>query len=254
MQSLTIYRGPSMLDGREIVASLTFHSANAKTGNMAQLYIMSAQSSPLNAFRLGHNRAVCGHCPVMNACYVDLGRGVTSTWRSAMQRTAGLWPALARLRVFAAANPGRAVLRFGAYGDPTALPRAVIECLSSAAGGRHTGYTHQWRDERHGWASRYFMASVETARDALIARSKGWRTFRIQPKGEAPGRGEVLCVNESRDVQCRDCGLCRGSSLAAKSITIHVHGFRKGTADAVINKLRSEADFPPTTPEGEGES
>ena len=41
-----IYDGPSRLDGKPVIAILTLESANIKTGNMAQLWIMARDEMP----------------------------------------------------------------------------------------------------------------------------------------------------------------------------------------------------------------
>jgi len=58
-----VYNGPSMLDGSPIVAIVTIGSKNAKTGAMAQLWIMRADMDPVTASRTGADEAVCGTCP-----------------------------------------------------------------------------------------------------------------------------------------------------------------------------------------------
>jgi len=51
-----VYQGPSMIDGAPIVAivtGLTRKSKNEKTGNMAQVFILRADMSPLQAIASG---------------------------------------------------------------------------------------------------------------------------------------------------------------------------------------------------------
>jgi hypothetical protein len=71
------------------------------------------------------------------------------------------------------------------------------------------------------------MLSVESEDDARLAWANGWRTFRgVSPEdGDANVKGrEITCPTETRDIQCVKCGLCKGASLEARSITIPVHG------------------------------
>lgn len=59
-----------------------------------------------------------------------------------------------------------------AYGDPAALPEAVVEaCLAKASG--HTGYTHQWR--RAPWLAAWLMASADTPAERIMAHMLGFR-------------------------------------------------------------------------------
>jgi len=60
-----IYKGPSSFNGAPIVAIVTGlgkPSANPKTGEMLQLWIMPADQSPRESVTTGANRAVCGDC------------------------------------------------------------------------------------------------------------------------------------------------------------------------------------------------
>ncbi len=229
-RSIVVYRGPSMLPGHEseiIRAVITRESSNVKTGNMAQLWILPDDVSPLDASKSGQDAAICGECPQRQSlgggCYVTLFQGPLATWR-ASHRSTNLWRGLAFLRSLRTARDG-AVLRLGAYGDPAALPEGLVSALVRAVDGRVTGYTHQWRYPSAAWARSYVMASVESRRDALIAQSAGWRTFRVATDALTMP-SEIVCVNESRGVTCAQCGLCNGGRFSkARSITIPVHGW-----------------------------
>jgi phosphoadenosine phosphosulfate reductase family protein len=65
--AFVVYRGPSAFDGREIVAILTGakgkKSSNAKTGPMAQLFILVSAEHPRDAQKSGADATVCGTCP-----------------------------------------------------------------------------------------------------------------------------------------------------------------------------------------------
>lgn len=63
--SLVIYRGPSAYDPAvQILAVLVTDSSNRKTGRMAQVFILRADTAPHTAQRLGLDEAVCGRCPL----------------------------------------------------------------------------------------------------------------------------------------------------------------------------------------------
>lgn len=225
--TFVVYRGASALNGAPIVALLTgvaHASLNTKTGHMAQLWILPAAEAPHVAQQTGGDAAVCGDCPLRPAtaakgaarCYVRTFQGPRATWERNRRAPVDLDGAARAL-----ASSGLA-LRLGAYGDPAALPRVVVELLAAAASSV-TGYTHQWRDARRAWLASASMASVESVEDAEAARAKGWRTFRVLSQGASLGAGEVLCPNESHGVQCASCRLCGGARENVKSVAIHVH-------------------------------
>jgi hypothetical protein len=223
-----------MLDGQTIRAVLTLKSSNAKTGDMAQLWILRDDMAPHTAQRVGADASICGDCPFRpsngGGCYVVTFQGPLSVYRSTCGAPVRMWAAVAHLT---ARDGDKARLRLGAYGDPAALPAAVVETLVRAVKGRTTGYTHQWRNDGSAWLRSLVMASVETARDALIAQSRGWRTFRVTPNDATLQPGEITCLAESRDLQCAACGLCKGASLQAKSIAIPAHGYAVSKASRV---------------------
>jgi len=116
----------------------------------------------------------------------------------------------------------RKPLRFGAYGDPAALPLSLTKNLTGRAVKGWTGYTHQWKtcDQRF---SNLIMASAETASGRLEAKAKGWRTFRVVKDYAEMEAGERVCANESHGVECIDCMACHGKGNRA-DIAIKVHG------------------------------
>lgn len=227
-QSFVVYRGPSALDGATIRVVLTRSSANRKTGPMAQLFIVRDDKAPHLAQKDGTDASVCGDCPFRPAngggCYVVTIQGPRAMFKASEGRAVDLEGALAFLRERAATDKSRAILRLGAYGDPSAIPAHVVRLLVDAVGGRATGYTHQWRRPEFDYLKAYCMASVESQRDTLIAWNRGWRTFRVTPNDATVMPREIVCVNESRGVSCAACGLCFGGKQAA-SITIPAHGF-----------------------------
>ena len=227
-QSFVVYRGPSALDGETIRVVLTRGSANRKTGDMAQLFIVRDDKAPHLAQKDGTDASVCGDCPFRPAngggCYVVTIQGPRAMFKASEGRAVDLEGARAFLAARAIESGKRAVLRLGAYGDPAAVPEHILRTLVAAVDGRATGYTHQWRRPEFAFLREMCMASVESQRDTLVAWNRGWRTFRVTPNDATVLPKEIVCVNESRGVSCEDCGLCFGG-LAAKSITIPAHGF-----------------------------
>lgn len=214
-----VYHGPSLLDGHDIVAVVTLTSSNAKTGPMAQTWIMRADMPPIEASKQQLDGSVCGSCihrqSLGGACYVQLVRGPGQVWKAWAK---GKYPkldgrALRRLQ-------GRP-LRLGAYGDPAAVPVAQWRRLVKTAG-MTTGYTHQQHHPAFDPALLDFcMVSVDSVEQK--AETEG-RTFRVKLPEQPLESDEVLCPASYRDVQCIDCGLCSGAHGNGRSVAIDVHG------------------------------
>ena len=60
----TVYSGASALGGGDVIGIVTIRSANPKTGDMSQLWIMPLDRSPLEALQSNDNHASCGDCPL----------------------------------------------------------------------------------------------------------------------------------------------------------------------------------------------
>lgn len=222
------YHGPSLIDRHMILGIVTLRSANVKTGDMAQLWILRKSVPPVEAVQTGKDVSICGSCPLRGdpgfsrrACYVEVGRAPQVVWH-AWKR--GIYPKLTPAETRQALL-GRA-LRLGAYGEPTALPDRVLARLAHSAG-RWTGYTHRWQEVGEPYR-RILMASVESELEAEEAQSRGWRTFRIRREGEdnLPST-EVVCPaspEAGSETTCSRCTLCSGSGRRAKSVSIQAHG------------------------------
>ena len=248
--NLVVYDGPSAYDGSPIVAILQRGSDNSKTGSMAQLWILSAESDPITASRTGKDYSVCGNCPHRGnanhnkstgwadnrGCYVNLLHGPLGKYKAYEK---GLYKRAETIGEVGALLQGQG-LRLGAYGDPAALPPGLCELLASMAEFT-TSYTHGhtvFNDAtKIAPVASFSMASADNPQDALKAQSKGFRTFRVIPvkEWEEKGKGallsrEILCPasNEAGNiVQCNECRLCNGTKSKAKSIAIVAHGVAK---------------------------
>ena len=238
------YRGPSMIDGKPIVAILTGlgkRSSNGKTGKgLYQTWIMRADMNPLEAVRLGQDKSICGDCKhrgtitrikrrkknIGRSCYVRLDTAPNNIFKT-MKR--GRYPTLTPQEANAVlAALADSIVRGGSYGDPAAVPfhiwQALQENLKSG-----TAYTHQWR--KFPELAAFCMASVDSAYERLEAKMLGFRTFRVRGENEPLGDYERPCPAAKESNYKTTCDLCRacgGNSAKAKvDMAIIVHGSGK---------------------------
>ena len=227
VKGYVLYEGPSAINGENIAAILTLGSTNKKTGNMAQLWILHKDIPPHIAQKTGADTAVCGDCPIKKECYVLTFQGPLSVWnaykRGSYMRISANTP-IFDLDIFIELV-STLIIRFGAYGDPAALPKWLIKSIAENCKD-FTGYTHQWNKRKFNFLKNYFMASVETKKLAEKAIKKGFRYFRIKQPGADNFKNEIDCPSNI-GIQCIDCKLCNGSKQA-KNITIEAHGARAG--------------------------
>ena len=234
----TIYKGPSMLDGEDIVvpaAGFYWPSRNEKTGPLIQTYILRQDISPVEAMLTGQDKSICGNCDMRGdghgkdrPCYVQLHRGpriVYNHWKG------GGYPACAPERL---PLRGRSV-RLGAYGDPAAVPVPVwLNTLKLT--GSWSGYTGQWRDFPE--LAAFCMASVTSMDEREEAKSLGWRTYRVRLDSEPVGDGELICPGSKeggRKTQCVRCRLCSGNAhKLAKDVTSIAHGAGKPAFERMV--------------------
>lgn len=231
-----IWRGPSEIDGAEIVVIATGlkGSANRKTGNQVQVSILRADMLPTDALK-GADSSICGDCqhrpakvaerraaglPV-SRCYINVGQWVQGVWRAFERGSYAEIPMGDIADLFS----GRDV-RLGAYGDPAAAPFGLWRLVTAKAASV-TAYTHQWAtcDQR---LSRIAMASTDSLEEYGAARLKGWRSFRVGTPGDAPLSGlEVQCPASKEmgaKTTCQACKACGGTSAKARaSILIWDH-------------------------------
>lgn len=244
---MILYQGPSAYDGAPVVAVLTLKvSANPKTGDMPQVYILSASAHPVQAQATGRDASVCGACPLRPILAKRKGKGAPRCYVSTFQAPAAVYAAFQRgsyaalpledsyaLALLRKRLRGRPV-RWGAYGDPAAIPSGTVQLISrallSAGAAGHTAYTHGWRSRPDLQA--LAMASVDSLEELREAQAGGWRTFRVAPL-EGIGQGaarEIICpatLEGGSRTNCARCGLCngaRGSDDARASIRVADHG------------------------------
>ena len=207
---------------QETVQIITFASANKKTGDMAQVWILNKNTNPVLALKNGESKAICFNCTHLEegTCYVNVGQAPQAVYKA---YKAGKYAPL-DLEVLKAMLKWKAV-RFGAYGEPILIPLFLVKFMAKHARG-FTGYTHQWRNIEFLEYSAYFMASADTAEDTVLAHQMGYRTFRVKADNMPNLSNEIDCPNPKTGVQCRDCTLCDGLGVhgKGKSITVSVHG------------------------------
>lgn len=234
-QPIVMWRGPSRYDGAPIMVTITPHSSNVKTGDMAQVNILRADIAPYPALVSGADRSICGDCLLRPA-----ERGGCYTFKQVIFNLKSHWQ---NTHTKAVASPQRVLeaighrpVRIGAYGDPAAVPVQVWIDLVMAANKRITAYTHGQRtfgldgiEHLRGFC----MLSVESLDEAARAWLRGWRTYRVILPGGEVSPEEIVCPYEEVGVTCYDCLLCRGTLVRGKSIVIEAHG-----GDGVINKVR----------------
>lgn len=224
---MIIYKGPSQIDGKPIVAIAITSSKNRKTGDMIQTYILREDIDPIEANRTGEDFSICGNCTLRGTpterktgvaanrkCYVQIPQAPLGIYKAYKR---GIYPVATNEQIREVAR-GRMV-RVGSYGDGKAVPRYVWDLILSNAEG-HTAYTHNEAD------ADLFMVSVESLAAAKDNWSNGHRTFRIIKEENELQKNEILCPSD-RGVKCVDCKLCSGSSTKAKSIAILPHGSGK---------------------------
>lgn len=229
----TIWEGASPFGGAPIVAILTTRTTNRKTGDMAQLWILHRDMSPIAALQSGADAAICGACPLrgtngrQRACYVVVPQAPQSVWST--YRRGGYPHAAPDSATIAAVLRGRRV-RLGAYGDPAMLPYTVVRSVVDAATG-HTGYTHQWPVLPREWAG-ILMASADSIADRRAARAAGWRSFYVVPAdtdtAAITGAMECAATRTRNPLQCAECLACAGTrdGAAARAVDVYItaHG------------------------------
>jgi hypothetical protein len=240
-------------DLRVVIATgLKTKSANAKTGDMIQIWILHRTLNPLDAIASGEDESICGMCPHRGG--MDVVSDETYQWSpfgpalfQAIQKTKrrcyvqvdkaprGIWLAYTNGRYrkvdaseYPALFTGRKV-RLGAYGDPAFIPLSIIRAIVAICVD-WTGYTHQWMDAQYAPYASYVMASADSEHDHARATALGWRTFRVRPKGGRILPGEIICPASDEGgyrSTCARCKLCNGTKYGAsdprKNIVIIDH-------------------------------
>lgn len=261
---IVLYEGPSQLDGEEIVVIATgmkSSSANRKTGNLIQTWIIRQDKKPTEAWKDTTHTSVCGDCKHGSSkggsCYVNLvgTNGVWEAWRNNRYEKGFISTPEGPVLKREVANKfiGRAT-RFGAFGDPVAVPFTIWEPILDAVKDTAiwTGYTHSWTNPAcTDDYKKFLMASVDNEQELEEARSQGWRTFRTLIPGEESVKGEFTCPasNEAMEktgkkMTCVECGACNGvpdGNTRRGSVSIMLHGLQWKVDRAVNYRALTES-------------
>ncbi len=232
-----LYEGPSKIDGKPIVAIVTgfgHKSKNPKTGDMLQTWIMRSDVEPHTAVKTGDDSSVCGECPYRpkngGGCYVLTHFAPLTVFRTYKK---GEYKKAHPLQLGIGAQR---FVRVGSYGDPAAVPTTVWRSLLVGAKG-WTGYTHQWRTCDPA-LKEICMASCDHPLDRLLAKSQGWRTFRVRQPDGGRERKEIICpasIEAGHKSTCQECQACNGLGKGRTiDVTIVAHGAVKAKALRVV--------------------
>lgn len=216
-----LWEGASPLDQAPIVVIATMQSANVKTGNMIQTWIIRSDINPVQAVNDGDDYSICGDCPHRKqsdgtrSCYVNVGQAPNSVYKA---YKAGKYP------VFKYADHGNIFkdrdVRFGAYGDPALIPLYIVRLIIMMCRS-HTGYTHQWR--KFSEFAGVFMASCDNEMDRLSAHTLGYKTFSVVAiNSHAPKYAKQCPATVHNSLaKCATCKLCDGDK---QDIFVTAHG------------------------------
>jgi hypothetical protein len=219
MRGFIVFEGASLFDKKPIVGIVTLNSSNAKTGNIAQLWILRSDISPVDAVKNGADQSVCGGCQHRHykkgACYVLPFQGPRAVYDNYRRGgySSDINEGLARL-----AGLG---LRLGAYGDPAMLPDNTLQSLVHSAR-FHTGYTHQWKNKKLTHALKYCQGSVDNVEEIaqLHKIDPSAKHFRVSHTNDLFDN-EIECLNTTQNLSCAECKICDGSQ---KNIVVKIHG------------------------------
>lgn len=229
-----LWEGVSRIDNKTpivcIITGIDKPSKNGKTGDLMQTWILRQDVNPAQAVRERQDKSVCGDCPHRRdeegnrTCYVNM-RTPGSVWRS-YQR--GNYARLERKYWYLLGQVRQAGIRFGAYGDPGAVPVDIWTQLQTVAPFT-TGYTHTWRYRPADYAN-VTMASCETVADLRQAESMGYKAFLVVEAGTASdviGAGMARCPSDPAltgvHVPCSQCKGCSGN-VSRRHRVIEAHG------------------------------
>ena len=253
-------------ESEDIVCIATFNSSNEKTGDEVQTWILFKHEPPHIAIDTGKDSIICGDCKHRGIVLTledatMYAYSLSTTKRKALlkridnkkakglnsiniKRKCYVFTAQAPLQVYKSWKKGNyptltpkqvqkrlayRVVRLGSYGDPIHIPKWKLDIILKFTL-RITGYTHQWKNKKYIEYKQYLMASVDTLKERLLAKSLGYRTFRVETGTGALDSNEVGCLSDKKVrgnkklVPCIDCGMCDGlTGKVTKDIVVRLH-------------------------------
>jgi hypothetical protein len=270
-----LYRGPSMLDGKNIIVAATNvfgnKTTNEKIGDMIPIWIIKSDIAPSMSVTeharksVGYSDStVCGNCKHrdLNTCYVTLFHGPDQVYGAYHRDRYVTYDKSESMKDLFRDKK----VRIGAYGDPAAVPMYIWDEICGLAK-THTGYTHQWNNKKISLnyldnLKKYCMASCDTVSEQQEASKLGWRTFRIRlPKTDKVLKSknltkqtvilddEFVCPaskEAGKITDCAHCGGCSGTnSNYVKNVCIIIHGadFKKDKFIDGIKKILNKKSW-----------
>lgn len=218
-----------IVNNEPFVAIATLKTSNRKTGNMVQIWFVLKNIHPVDVVQSGLDaKTICQGCPFAsgNGCYVNIGQAPASVWKAYHKnRYLPLYPSQ-----YASVFADRKI-RFGAYGNPSLLPLAIVKAIAKVAKG-WTGYFHDWKTNRFASEySKYFMVSTESESSYRLAKSLNYRVFHASPVQPV---GSMECLSDAKGLSCEKCLLCSGLNKSRLAdVWINPHGSKVAKAIAV---------------------
>ena len=225
-----LWEGASPLDGKPLVLIATGFAqstANPKTGDMIQTWILRQDVDPYEAYKGDEGYSNCGNCVhrLKDTCYIRWYQAPKSIWKAYRRGNYELIPSWDLLE-------GR-MLRMGSAGDPAMVPAYIWHHALEHAKG-HTGFTHQWREPFAHQLKGIVQASCDGFQDYLDATAHGWKPFLVKSETDPTPAGAVHCPSSKemgRKTDCASCALCDGGSAP---LVINAHG-RSGSRVSLVN-------------------
>ena len=223
---MILYEGKSAIDGKTdivvIATGIKTRTRNEKTGDMIQTWILIKDEYPMEAINNGNDYAICGNCPHRKydgkrSCYV-MPMSFCSVYKKYQAGGYERFNEAEHSDLFR----GRKI-RYGSYGDPVNIPETLINTLNKYVDG-HTGYTHQWHDNRFSSYRQYFMASVDSLSEFFDAQDQGWSTFRVKKVSDSSRESSEVNCQGGVKTTCKLCTLCDGASERQRHVAINAHG------------------------------
>ena len=218
-----LWEGLSPINGKKVVCiatGLRNKSANKKTGNTIQTWILLADVKPTEAAINGDDKAICGDCPHRLRMHKEHGKKIRTCYVKTFHAPLAVWNCYKKNRYLTLDEYTGSTelikskkLRLGSYGDPSIVPyKTWIGLIGKIS---PLGYTHLWKENLVKVDPRMkdlVMASTDQESEVQQAEDLGYRVFHVGAKI----KGLKHCpsdpsIEESKQVDCETCGACDGN-------------------------------------------